>query len=132
MLRFTPEELAEMAAADAEIDAAPLAQEDYLLSAELDRDARRQRLDNKQREIAAHQRAYYEANREEIAAKKRAYREANREEIAAKKRAYYEANREQYNTYMREYRQKRKEREAHHAPQNPGAANQQPNEGGGL
>ena len=32
-----------------------------------------------QRQIAAKQRAYYEANKEEIAAKQRAYREANKE-----------------------------------------------------
>ena len=50
-------------------------------------------------EIAAKQRAYYEANREELAAKKRAYREANREEIAAKQRAYREANREELAGY---------------------------------
>lgn len=112
MERFTPEELAAMAAADAEIDAAPLTLEEYHLSAELDRAAQHQRQDNRQREIAAYQRAYYEANREEIAAKQRAYREANREK---------------YNAYMREYQRKRKEREAHHAPQDPGAANQQPN-----
>ena len=48
----------------------------------------------KQRKLAAKQRAYREANREELAAKKRAYYEANREELAAKHRAYYEANRE--------------------------------------
>ena len=64
----------------------------------------------KEKELAAKQRAYYEANREEIAAKQRAYREANREEIAAKQRAYYEANREEWNAYLREYRRKRKEK----------------------
>ena len=46
----------------------------------------------------------------EIAAKQRAYREANREELAAKQRAYYEANREKWNAYLREYRRKRKEK----------------------
>ena len=102
MPSFTPDELAAMAVADAEIDAAPLTREDYLLSAELDRAAKGQRLDNRQ------------------------------QERTAKKRAYREANREEYNTYMREYQRKRKEREAHHAPQNPGAANQKPDEGGGL
>ena len=31
-------------------------------------------------------------------------------EIAAKQRAYYEANREEWNAYLREYRRKRKEK----------------------
>lgn len=93
MLRFTEAELAEMAAADAEIDRAPLTQEEYRRSADLDRDARLQRLDNRQRSIAARQKAYYEANREEIAARQKAYREANREK---------------YNNYMREYMRRRR------------------------
>ena len=123
MLRFTEAELAEMAAADAEIDRAPLTKEEYRRSADLDRDARLQRLDNRQRSIAARKKAYYEANREEIAARnkayyeanrekiaarKKAYREANREEIAAYQKAYYEANREKYNAYMREYMRRRR------------------------
>ena len=111
MITWTPEELAAMAAADAEIDALPMTPDDYRMSRSLDLAAADDRRDNQAKKIAAKQRAYYEANREEIAARQRAYREANREE---------------YNTYMREYRQKRKEREAHHAPQNPGAANQKP------
>ena len=127
MLRFTEAELAEMAAADAEIDRAPLTKEEYRLSTTLDREARLQRLDNRQRSIAAYQKAYREANREEIAAYQKAYREANREEIAARQKAYQkayreanreeiaarqkayrEANREKYNAYMREYMQRRR------------------------
>ena len=108
MLRFTEAELAEMAAADAEIDRAPLTKEEYRLSTTLDREARLQRLDNRQRSIAAYQKAYREANREEIAAYQKAYREANREEIAARQKAYREANREKYNAYMREYMQRRR------------------------
>lgn len=40
----------------------------------------------KEKEIAAYQKAYREANREEIAAYKKAYREANREKIASYQR----------------------------------------------
>ena len=48
----------------------------------------------------------------EIAAKQRAYYEANREEIAAKQRAYREANREKYNAYMRGYLRNRRKKNA--------------------
>ena len=93
---FSPEELAEMAAADAEIEKTfRLTNEDIKRSREADKAAMFDRLPPEKKKIAAKKRAYYEANREEIAAKQRAYREANREEIAAKKRAYYEANREE-------------------------------------
>lgn len=55
-------------------------------------------------EIAAYQRAYYEANREEIAAKQRAYYEANKEERLDAHRRWIDANRERWNAYQREYR----------------------------
>lgn len=93
MLKFTAEELAEMAAADAEIERTPMTPEDYRRSAALDMEVRLQRMDNRHRKIAARQKAYYEANREEIAAYQKAYREANREK---------------HNSYMREYMRKRR------------------------
>ena len=101
---FTPEELAELAAADAEIDASfRLTNEDIKRSREADKAAMFDRLPPEKKKIAAKQRAYREANREEIAAKARAYYEANREEIAAKQRAYYEKNREKKLAYQRAY-----------------------------
>ena len=101
---FTPEELAKLAAADAEIEATfRLTNEDIRRSREADKAALLDRLPPEKKRIAAYQRAYRESNREEIAAKKRAYYEANREEIAAKKRAYYEANREEIAAYQRAY-----------------------------
>ena len=107
---FTPEELAELAAADAEIEATfRLTNEDIRRSREADKAALLDRLPPEKKRIAAYQRAYREANREEIAAKKRAYYEANREEIAAKKRAYYEANREEIAAKKRAYRKKKRE-----------------------
>ena len=91
---FTPEELAELAAADAEIDAAPLTLEDYRETDDRDRSVRMERKGPKGKKVAAQQKAYYEANREKVAAQKKAYREANREK---------------YNAYMREYMRKRRE-----------------------
>ena len=119
---FTPEELAEMAAFDAEIENEPLTNEEIRESRERDRAAlddrkdRREKIAENQRayreanreKIAENQRAYYEANREKIAENKRAYYEANREKIAENQRAYYEANREKINAYMREYRRRRR------------------------
>lgn len=92
---FTPEELAELAAADAEIEATyRLTNEDIRMSREADKAAMFDRIPPEKKRIAAYQRAYREANREEIAAKKRAYYEANREEIAAYQRAYRKNKRE--------------------------------------
>lgn len=96
---WTPEELAAMAEADAEIEATfRLTNEDILASRVLDRQAMFDRKDYKQRKVAAQQKAY---------------REANREKVAAQQKAWYEANREKYNSYQREYqRRKRAERRA--------------------
>ena len=104
---FTPDELAELSAADAEIDAAPLTLEDYRETDGRDRSVRMERKGPKGRKVAAQKKAWYEANREKVAAQKKAYREANREKVAAQQKAYREANREKYNTYMREYMRKR-------------------------
>ena len=91
---FTPEELAEMAAADAEIEENfCLTNEDLKRSRALDKEAVLGRKDNREKKIAENQRAYYEANREKI---------------AENQRAYYEANREKINAYMREYMKKRR------------------------
>ena len=122
---FTPEELAEMAAADAEIEASfRLEQEDLERGRKLDREAHFDGLPFDKRKVAAQRKAYYEANREKVAAQQKAYREANREKVAAQRKAYREANREKvaeyqrayieknrekHNAYMREYMRKRRE-----------------------
>ena len=96
---FTPEELAEMAAADAEIEASfRLTPEDLTRAARLDRLANFESLPIEKRKVAA---------------QKKAYREANREKVAAQQKAYREANREKYNAYMREYMRKRREEKGH-------------------
>lgn len=96
---FTPEELAEMAAADAEIEASfRLEPDDLIRSARFDRLARFDALPPEKRKVAA---------------QKKAYREANREKVAAQQKAYREANREKYNAYRREYMRKRREEKEH-------------------
>ena len=94
---FTPEELAEMAAADAEIEASfRLEQADLDRSRELDRQARFDGLDPEKQRVAAQQKAWYEANKDKVAAQRKAYREANKDK---------------YNAYMREYMRKRRTKE---------------------
>lgn len=106
---FTPEELAELAAFDAEIDESDITEDEIKESRKRDRQAVLGEMDNQKRKIA-------EA--------KRAYREANREKIAEAQRAYYEANREKWNAYMREYRKRRKAngqaQDEHHHPDSAG------------
>ena len=75
---FTPEELAELAAFDAEIDATPPTQQEREECSARDYVFRGL---NEGRSFET-KRAYYEANREKIAETQRAYREANREKIA--------------------------------------------------
>ena len=71
---FTPEELAEMAAADAEIEASfRLEQEDLERARKLDREAHFEALPYEKRKVAAQQKAYYEANREKYNSYMRKY-----------------------------------------------------------
>ena len=83
---FTPEELAELAAFDAEIDESDITQNEIDASRERDREAVLAGMSKRNRKIAEYQRAYYEANREKIAENQRAYREANREKWTAYQR----------------------------------------------
>lgn len=93
MKGWTAEELAEMAAADAEIEAGfRWTNEELRAARERDAEAILERADGKTRRIAEKQRAYREANKDSIAEYQRAYREANKDSLAEYKRAYYEAN----------------------------------------
>ena len=84
---FTPAELAEMARADAEIEAAVrLTNEDVMLGRMIDRASILDNMDAAHRRRAEYQRRYYEANRDKIAEGKRRYYEANRDKIAEGKR----------------------------------------------
>lgn len=97
-MKWTPEELAEMAAADAEIEAefADLTDEEIRASDELDEDARV--LPGKRKRNLDRERAYYRANRERLLVQGRSYYRANRDKIlATKKERYQERKRRKQN-----------------------------------
>lgn len=116
---FTPEELAEMAEFDAEIDAEGgwLNADERALSAELERQAKRDRLDEADAqqarcrayydqhrdELLDYSRAYYRAHREKISARSLAYYHEHKAEIAKRRKAYYEARKEEALAYQRAY-----------------------------
>lgn len=78
-MSFTPEELAEMARADAEIEREfILTDEEAAESRALDRAALMARKDKQAKAVAEYQRRYYEANKEALAEYQRRYREANK------------------------------------------------------
>ena len=73
---FTPAELAEMARADAEIEATfRLTNEDVMLGRMIDRASILDNMDNKHKRLAEAQRRYREANRDKIAEGKRELRD---------------------------------------------------------
>ena len=83
---FTPEELAELAAFDAEVDASDITFEEAAEVDSIDRDIKRSNLSDKARKLAEYQRRYREANKDEIAEYQRRYREANKEKINERRR----------------------------------------------
>ena len=91
---FTPEELAELAAFDAEIDETDITKDEIVASRARDREAVLSGMSKREKKIAEAQRAYYEANREK------------------------------WNAYMREYRKRRKAngqaQDEHHHPDSAG------------
>ncbi len=106
-MAFTPEELAEMAAADAEIEAEfCMTQEEIDDSRERDYFFRVDSMDRKQ----LGQRRYYESNKDKIAEGQRRYREANKEKIAEGQRRYYEANKDKIAEDRRRYYESNKEK----------------------
>ena len=92
---FTPEELAELAAFDAEIDESDITADEIVESRARDREAKLCEMSKKDRKIAEAQRTYREANREK------------------------------WNAYMREYRKRRKAngqaQDEHHHPDSAGS-----------
>ena len=81
---FTDEELAELAAIDAELDAMPVSNEEVQESLRRDRAAAFAAKDNKRAKVAERQRRYREANKEKEAEYQRRYYEANKEKYAKK------------------------------------------------
>ena len=77
---FTPEELAELAAYDARVEAEPLTNEEIAESRERDRMAIDAERDVKGRKVVEQKRAYRQANREKVAEQQRAYRARKKQE----------------------------------------------------
>ena len=98
---FTPEELAEMAAFDAEVDAMPLAAEEIKESRERDRDAKNARLSARDYRAAEYRREYYERNKDARAEYQREYYERNKDAIAEYQRDYRERNKDAIAEYQR-------------------------------
>ena len=95
---FTAAELAEMARADAEIEATfRLTNEDLALGRQIDRDAVLEGMDARARKQAERQRQYYEAHTDERAEYQRWYRESHKDERA-----------EYMREYMRQYRRRKR------------------------
>ena len=110
-MSFTPEELAEMARADAEIEREfILTDEEAAESRELDRAAKMERKDKKAKAVAEYHRRYREANKEALAEYQRRYREANKEALAEYQRRYYEASKEALAEYQRRYYEANREK----------------------
>ena len=106
---FTPEELAKMAAFDAEVDAMPLTAEEIKESRERDRDAKNARLSARDYRAAKYKRDYYERNKDAIAKYKRDYYERNKDAIAKYKRDYCERNKDAIAEYKRDYYERNKD-----------------------
>ena len=68
--------------------------DDIAASNELDRSALYDRKSEKERKVAAQNKAYRKANKDRIAKYQKAYRKANKDEVAARRKAYYEANKD--------------------------------------
>ena len=94
-MSFTEEELAEIAAADADIEATFCSADVRAcaaISAELDRLAKYSDIDNDRAKKNEQQRRYYQDHKAEIAEQQRRYREAHKDEIAEYQRRYQEAH----------------------------------------
>ena len=118
---FTPEDLAEMAADDAEIEATfELTSDELKLSANLDRlaikESRMQQCKSCEKrkrskeEIAACRHAYYLAHKEEYAARCKKWAKENRERKRELNRGQYQRNREKYIAYQKKYNQEHAEK----------------------
>lgn len=122
---FTPEELAELAAYDNEVDREQITLEEWAQSSELDRILRDAALDPKERKKREKDRRYYrnnadeckrksaewaKANPERNARNQADYRAEHKDEIAARDRAYYAAHRKEKNEASRRYYAENRER----------------------
>ena len=106
---FTAAELAEMARADAEIEATfRMTNEDLALGRQIDRDAVLEGMDARARKRAEYKRRYYETHKDKRAEYNRRYRESHKDEQAEYNRRYYEAHKDERAEYMRRYRRRKR------------------------
>ena len=87
VIRFTPEELAELEAFDRKVEKEPVTSSEAKEIAMRDLAERRANMSERERRIAEYQRRYREANKDEIAEYQRRYYKEHREDILAKRRA---------------------------------------------
>lgn len=99
---FTAQELAELAAFDAEVE------RDFELYEE--EVQAQNEFDLKIKMAARYSFRYYQKNKERIAEYQRQYYQANKERIAERQKQYCQANKERIAEYQRQYRQDNKER----------------------
>lgn len=107
---FTAEELAELAEADAEIEANfHIEREEILRSEELDKVAREEGRGKRVEDPERH-RVWYQKNRESVLRYQKAYCKANMEKVKARKRDWYQRNRERVRAQQKAYRAANKEK----------------------
>ena len=107
---FTAAELAEMARADAEIEATfRLTNEDLALGRQIDREAVLEGMDAQARKRAEYQRRYYESHKDERAEYDRRYYESHKDERAEYNRRYYESHKDERAERQRQYREANRE-----------------------
>ena len=110
-LAFTPEELEAMRLADEEIEREfSLSVDDIVASNGLDRSSLYDRKCEKERKVAAQNKAYRKANKDRIAEYQKAYRKANKDKVAARRKAYYEANKDKIAEYQKAYYEANKDK----------------------
>lgn len=126
MNRWIREEVSDMAAADAEIEANfTLTSEEYRMSHAMDLEAAREGMDNARRLRNAKQRAYRKANRERINRQRReryaenrehvleqnrAWAKRNAEHISARRKVWYAENYDRIRQGQKEYRERNREK----------------------
>ena len=104
---FTPEELAELAAFDAMVDASDITIEEFLESRMREREEALEGADQGRKKRLLYLKMYYRENRERILSQKKAFYRKNMEALRERRKRYYNANREQSMAYQRAYRKKK-------------------------
>ena len=108
-MSFTRSELKKLEEADRQIEQTfRMERDDFLLSRELDREAKTEGWTKKQIKNSEYTRRWYAKNRQSVSEQKKEYYQRNRERILAYRKAYRGKNREEINAYNREMYRKKK------------------------